>query len=105
MNSKWARVLFPVIYGLCIYTSIRLVNDVISGTRFWLRSWTLNAIEIGGSIAGSYLVMYMLNRQLAKNQRKYTGAPHTGALLREFAEVALYIELLASFTIIPIAAF
>ncbi len=105
MNSKWARVLFPLIYGLCIYISIRLVNDVISGTRFWLRPWTVNAIEIGGSIVSSYLVMSLLNWLLVKNQRKYTGAPHTGVLLMEFAEVALYIELFASFTIIPIAAF
>src|SRR5215213_2828521 len=42
--------IFPALFGLLIYTSIRLVNDSMSDEQFWERSLKQNLIEIGFSI-------------------------------------------------------
>ncbi len=44
---KWFwRYAFPLVFGLLIYFSIRVVSDTTDGTKFWLRPWKQNAIEI-----------------------------------------------------------
>jgi two-component system LytT family sensor kinase len=37
---------FPVLFGLAIYTTLRLINDSIAGESFWQRPLRQNAVEI-----------------------------------------------------------
>jgi len=104
MQQKWQRLLFPVVYGLIIYTSIRLVNDVITGTRFWMRPWATNAIEIAVAILSSYIYFWGVHKLLERNQRRFSGHISTRSLIKEFAVVALYVELVSSLLITPMAA-
>lgn len=103
MNGTFWRWIFPPLYGLCIYASVRLVNDVISDTRFWERHWSINAWEIGTCFTISYVycwvLMWLLRKRLRHNR------PGQAPLGRELAEAALYIELISVCTLFPLAAF
>lgn len=99
MKGRYWKWFFPPLYGLCIYTSMRLVNDVISESRFWERHWSINAIEIGTCLTLNYFYFYVLGRLLQKHLRSGRSAP-----LKEMAEAFLYIELISSVTLIPMAA-
>ncbi|HEU4551522.1 MAG TPA: histidine kinase [Chitinophaga sp.] len=104
MQHKWWRLIFPVVYGLLIYTSIRLVNDVITGTRFWLRPWALNATEIAVVTVSSYVYLWGIHKLLEKNQRGFNAPMRYRSLIKEFAIVALYVELVSTIFITPMAA-
>ncbi|HEY0611126.1 MAG TPA: histidine kinase [Chitinophaga sp.] len=103
-NNRW-KYLFPAVYGLCIYISIRLVTDVIIGSRFWMRPWQLNAIEIGGSLVDGYIIVAAMHWMLKRNLQRYQPPMRIGAVMKEFAEVTLCTELICTVTIIPLAAF
>jgi two-component system LytT family sensor kinase len=58
-NNKMRKVFtyfYPAIFGLIIYTSIRLVTDTYSYEQFWDRPWLFNTIEVVSAILTSYLV-------------------------------------------------
>jgi len=56
------KYIFPALYGLMIYFTVRLLHDTVDGVHFWKRSWTLNSIEIGCSILTGYLSVYIFER-------------------------------------------
>ncbi len=103
-NEKlWVRWWFPPLYGLMNYALIRLITDVMSGLKFWHRSFSLNSTEIGYTILISYpwvmLMQYMLNRS-----KRRTAQPGTRAIWREFVQAYLVSALYANVTILPLAA-
>jgi len=104
MQRKWVRLIFPVFYGLLIYMTIRLVNDVITGTRFWLRPWAVNAIELAVVTLISYINIWGIHKLLERNQRHFKAPVRNRGLLKEFAMVGLYVELVSTVFIIPMAA-
>lgn len=104
MYSKRWKYFFPAVYGLCVYISIRLVTDVISGNRFWMRPWQVTAIEVAGSLLIGYIFVAALHRLLKRNLQRYDPPGSTGAAIREFAGVALFTELVCTCTIIPVTA-
>lgn len=104
MHRKWVRLIFPVFYGLLIYMTIRLVNDVITGTRFWLRPWAVNAIELAVVTLISYINIWGIHKLLERNQRHFKAPVRNRGLLKEFAMVGLYVELVSTVFIIPMAA-
>lgn len=91
-------------FGLTIYFSVRLVNDVISGVEFWKRSWVTNGIEIGTTILVTYPVVYLMDYFRRRNEQKDT-SPLTGKrLFHEFWEVYLYTTLVLNAVLIPMCA-
>lgn len=105
MLKNWWKYIFPAVYGLCIYISIRLVTDVISDSRFWTRPLKLNAIEIGGSMVVGYIMVATMHWMLKRNLRRYSTPMRTGAVMKEFAYATLCTEIICTFTVIPVAAF
>src|ERR1700744_5050328 len=85
---------FPPVFGLCIYIAIRLAMDVEGGTRFWLRWWVTNAIEIGTSLLVSYPVVYLMDYFRDRNERRDGGHLTGKRLFREFGEVYFYTTLI-----------
>lgn len=49
------KYIFPALYGLLIYFTIRLVHDVEVASRFWERPAELNTIEISLSVIVGYI--------------------------------------------------
>lgn len=56
------KYIFPALYGLLVYFTVRLLHDTDTDTHFWRRSWTLNGIELGCSILTGYLAIYLFER-------------------------------------------
>jgi sensor histidine kinase YesM len=56
------KYIFPPVYGLLIYFTVRLLHDTDIGLRFWKRTWTQNAIEIVLSLFVGYAGVYMFER-------------------------------------------
>jgi len=49
------KYIFPALYGLLVYFTIRLLHDTDTQAKFWTRSWVLNGLEIGLSILVGYI--------------------------------------------------
>jgi len=56
------KYIFPPLYGLLIYFTVRLLHDTDIGARFWERTWTQNVIEIILSIIVGYVGVYLFER-------------------------------------------
>jgi two-component system, LytTR family, sensor kinase len=70
MKLFW-RFIFPILFGLLIYISIRLVTDIPAEENFWKRPVTQNAIEIFSVIGMSYLFDALLRYAIHQfNKRK-----------------------------------
>lgn len=101
---KWFNYIFPLVYGLVIYTSLRLVNDIISDTQFWKRHWSINAIEIGTTIIISYIFAYIIKRFTQKFSRTHGARPTGSMIVKEFFTVYLFCMLVLNVTATPMAA-
>ncbi len=88
-----------------MYISIRLVTDVISGNRFWMRPWALNAIETMVSVLVGYIFVTAMDQRLERNLQRYNPPLGATQLVKEFVGVALLSELIVTLTILPLAAF
>src|SRR6202012_1561109 len=56
------KYIFPPLYGLIIYFTVRLLHDTEIHILFWKRSWQQNVIEIALSLAVGYVGVYMFER-------------------------------------------
>jgi len=56
------KYIFPALYGLLVYFTVRLLHDTDKGIRFWKRDWTQNAIEFVLSITIGYASVYLFER-------------------------------------------
>ena len=102
--KSFFKYIFPALFGLLIYTSLRLVNDVISNTQFWKRHWSINAIEISTCIIISYFFAWIIHAFVRKYSARH-GAQVTGSMiLKEFVVVGGCCLLVLNCTAIPMAA-
>jgi len=53
MKFFW-RYIFPPIYGILIYLTIRVLLDTVTGMRWWHRNWQINTLDIVTTILFSY---------------------------------------------------
>jgi len=49
------KYIFPALYGLLVYFTVRLLHDTDINQRFWERDWYINAIEMACSIFVGYI--------------------------------------------------
>lgn len=68
MKFFW-RFVFPVVFGLLIYASIRTVTDITQGDKFWERPWKTNVLEIAGTIVVSFLMKWILDYFIKKFEK------------------------------------
>ena len=98
------KYIFPGLFGLVIYTSLRLVNDIISGTQFWKRPLSVNAIEVATCILLSYIFAAIITYFVKKFSAKQTTRPTAGMILKEFMLVCACCLVVLNLTAIPMAA-
>src|SRR5438067_467414 len=87
MKVFW-KYIFPACFGMIVYTSIRLVNDSMSGEIFWERSFRQNFIEILFVIIMAYMFEFALRyfiQQFNKRKDQY----NIQNILKEFSELCL----------------
>lgn len=63
MKFFW-KYLFPPLYGLVIYATIRVLLDSVTGMRWWHRALSINISDIAATIIFSYIFLYSFNRML-----------------------------------------
>ncbi len=102
--SKRTRLIFPLLYGLLIYVSIRLANDVISNSAFWIRPIRTTMAELLFGALFNYIFAYAVWFLLQFNLNKSETRPPVKENIRELAVVAGVLEMIAFCTLIPLAA-
>lgn len=102
MKFFW-KYIFPFLFGIAIYTSVRLVNDTTTNTKFWERRWQTNAIEIITVIAVSFIVDIVL-RHLVKKYAEQKRDFSLKNIAREFGVILIVCLALLNATIVPMAA-
>ncbi|RYG50875.1 MAG: sensor histidine kinase [Chitinophagaceae bacterium] len=85
--------LYPLLLGLLIYTSIRVVTDTPGGEQFWLRPARQNFIEIAGVVIMSYAMDALLRAVLGRFNNKKAVFKLT-AILFEFAILVIVALLI-----------
>jgi sensor histidine kinase YesM len=86
--AKYSKYISPVAFGLLVYTSIRLVNDSMSGEQFWQRRWQQNVIEVVFSIAMGFVADILIRKAIIGFSRR-TQKLTMESILREFGRVCL----------------
>jgi len=56
------KYIFPGLYGLLVYFTIRLLHDTDVNERFWERKFYINAVEIIFTVSVGYLGIYIFKR-------------------------------------------
>ncbi|MGE5107409.1 MAG: sensor histidine kinase [Sphingobacteriales bacterium] len=103
MKFFW-RYVFPVLYGLLIYTCIRLVNDTTAHEKFWERPWQLNTIEISFVLLTSYITTWSLNRLIRYFKNRESTVINPKNILKEFGIVMATALLIIHVIILPMVA-
>jgi two-component system LytT family sensor kinase len=67
------KYIFPGIYGLITYFTIRLLHDIDVDAKFWMRDWRLNLFEILCSILLGYLCIALFNWLFRYADRRWVG--------------------------------
>src|SRR6201996_5894235 len=70
MKFFW-RYLFPPIYGLLIYITIRVLLDTVTGMRWWHRSWQINTLDLTTTMLFSYTFLFLFGRMLRWFDKKW----------------------------------
>jgi two-component system LytT family sensor kinase len=70
----FSKYLFPPLYGLTVYVTIRLLLDTVTGMRWWHRNWQINTSDIVTSILFSYTWLYLFRRMLRWFDKKWPAA-------------------------------
>lgn len=100
MEQFWRKYIFPVLYAFLIYVSMRLINAVLTGFRFWERPLLETTVECV-LLSTGYIYAYMLNYLLQYYQRQ----PKPGPVIREYLVVSAVIIVFTDGIILPIQHF
>ncbi len=101
MKIFW-RYIFPILFGLLIYASIRAVTDITQGDKFWERPWKTNAIEIAGTIFLGFIMKWMLDYFIRKFENKNKIARNN--IVKEFLTILGANLLLLHVVVVPMIA-
>ncbi|HEY4325204.1 MAG TPA: histidine kinase [Mucilaginibacter sp.] len=102
--KTFRKFFFPVVYGLMVYFTVRLLHDIDTGTHFWKRSWTLNGIEMGCSILAGYAAIYLFRRLFQYFDKHWPLQFSYKAIVRELTIIVVANLILVNLILTPMAA-
>ena len=70
MKVFW-KYIFPPLYGLVVYATIRVLLDTVTGMRWWRRPLSINLSDLIACIAFSYAFIAAFNRLLRWFDKKW----------------------------------
>lgn len=65
------KYIFPALYGLLQYFTVRLIHDTEHYEEFWKRNWSLNIIEMCCSVLTGYCGVYLFEWLFRYYNRKW----------------------------------
>ena len=89
--------------GLLTYFTVRLLNDTMSGSRFWERPWALNLAEMAISVLIGYTQIRACHLLMRYFDQPAASSRPLG-LTREMLAAGLATLLIVNVTILPFAA-
>ena len=98
------KYFFPGIYGLCVYFTIRVLQDIQLGNKFWHRPFSLNALEICFSLAAGYLAIGLFEKILKYFDQKGQFRLDAKHIFREITILVLSHLVLLNLIFTPLAA-
>ncbi|MBE7176254.1 MAG: histidine kinase [Mucilaginibacter polytrichastri] len=103
--KKLFRLLFPGLFGLMAYATIRLLQDTGTGARFWIRGWQLNLAEICISLLTGYVLVGIVRTICKRNdQRQQNGVPAAAMLRPELLTVIVTTLIAENVILMPFTA-
>lgn len=104
MKFFW-KYLFPPIYGLLIYLTIRVLLDTVTGMRWWHRNWRINTMDIVTTMLFSYAFLYLFRRLLRWFDKKWPAADFSSKRIgRELLFLILLDIVFQNAVLIPYTA-
>jgi len=79
------KYIFPAVYGLLVYFTIRLLHDTDVGQHFWKRDFYVNGIEMACSILVGYLAIYLFECLFRYYDKHWAGQLSYRDVARELA--------------------
>jgi two-component system LytT family sensor kinase len=96
--------IFPGLYGLLNYFTIRLLQDTNSHSHFWMRPWVITAGEIVVSFIVGYIVIAGVNRICSYTDSKQGKTAQVGLTAEVWYVIALSVAV-NNLLLVPVAAF
>jgi sensor histidine kinase YesM len=103
MRIFWKYV-FPALFALLTYITIRIINDTVSGFKIWERDWITNTIEMVCCLSTGYVIMYAMRRLFQHFDEKIKQGITYKTVLQELFWVFILTELIVNAVISPMAA-
>lgn len=98
------KYIFPALYGLLAYFTIRLLTDSVTGMAFWQRSWGLNGMEMAFSICMGYVFIWAYNRLMAYYDQRWQDNFSTRRIAKELLGVFLLNLAVQNIFLTPLVA-
>ncbi|MGN6639880.1 MAG: hypothetical protein ACTHJ8_13300, partial [Mucilaginibacter sp.] len=77
--------IFPALYGLLVYFTVRLLHDTDLDQHFWERKLYVNAVEIACSIFVGYMSIWMFRSLFRYYDRRWPIQLNYQGLVRELS--------------------
>jgi two-component system LytT family sensor kinase len=99
------KYIFPALYGLLVYFTIRLLHDLDVDSRFWKRDWALNIFEMTCSMLVGYVEVYLFERLSRYYDRRWPLQLSYRIVVKELVILVSANLILVNIIFIPMATF
>jgi two-component system LytT family sensor kinase len=99
------KYIFPALYGLLVYFTIRLLHDLDINSQFWKRDWALNIFEMSCSVLTGYAAIYLFEWLFRFYDKRWPLQLNYQGVVRELIILVLANLVLVNLIFTPMAAF
>lgn len=103
MKRFWKYV-FPALFGLLMYLTVRVLNDTLSHFQVWKRAWSITAIELIFVIGSGYIIMYAFEKLFQRFDKKLQHNITFKTVLRELLWVVIITAVINNVIVTPMVA-
>ena len=105
MQKKLFRTyIFPALYGLMVYFTVRVLEDTQSGIKSWDRDLTATLLELGVSIVTGYLGIGLFTRLFNYFDKNWLPIFSYPVVIKEIALLVLANIVLVNLIFTPLSA-
>ncbi|GAA3987915.1 sensor histidine kinase [Mucilaginibacter dorajii] len=98
------RYIFPALYGLLVYFTVRLLHDTEHDEMFWKRDWGLNILEMSCSVLVGYAGIYIFEWLFRFYDRRWPLRFNYRGVVRELIILVFANLILVNLIFTPMAA-
>jgi two-component system LytT family sensor kinase len=95
------KYIFPALYGLLVYFTVRLLHDTDVKERFWERQFYINAVEITCSIFVGYTAIYLFQKLFNYYNRHWPAQLSYKGIVKELVILVAVDLVLVNIVFVP----